>query len=243
MKNKLTAAIILTALLALSACGNNSPAQTAAAQTTAAAETTAAQAANDTAANTGADSGSSNTGKTAEAMIPGRLYQLNLKDGEKPVIKGVTLDGGSAGAYRNSDDPSDWINGRPLSDKDIRCIFETQEWISIIIDSDKTAGLSAYIIEHRDDPADYVDSFIAALSDNVPKTDLIKPDDPDDVWGYWGEMYMSSDDWKAGDYDLVFTDGLKPVARVLLKIYNDTELSGKSDDELNSIMKGLNTAG
>ncbi len=241
MKKKLALAITLTMLLTLSACGKkeSAPAQTAAASP----ETTAAQAANDTAANTGANSGSSGTDTAAEAMIPGRLYQLNLKDGEKPVIKGVTLDGGSAGAYRNSDDPDDWINGRPLSDKDIRCIFETQEWISVIIDSDKTAGLSAYIIEHRDDPADYVDSFIAALSDNVPKTDLIKPDDPDDVWGYWGEMYMSSDDWKAGDYDLVFTDGLKPVARVLLKIYNDTELSGKSDDELNSIMKGLNTAG
>lgn len=231
MKNKLTAAIILTALLALSACGNNSPAQTAAAQT-------AAQSADNSAGandSTGSDSGKTDNSAVKEAVVPGKLYQLNVEEGKKPVIKGVSFSGNRSGTEPESSSDVR-INGLPTSDTDIRSIFEKNEWISIVVDSDKSTGLSLYIAPHHDDQADYTDSFFAALDDDIPMIDLHKPE-PDDETICWGEIFLPDDNNEAGYYDLVFTDGLKPVASVTVRMYNEGELEEKSNKELAELMK------
>ncbi|MCR4779471.1 MAG: hypothetical protein K5876_00095 [Ruminiclostridium sp.] len=228
MKRLSCTTLILAMLLALSACGKKPEAPTAA---TAAQDTTAAAtAAPDNAgagSNGGADAGSSKEAKAP--VIPGVLYALNLKDGEKPVVRGVTLYGNVAGSTEEESS----VNDKPLSDSDIRFIFELNEWISVTPDTDKTSGLWVYIVPHREDPEDFTESFISALADETPKVGLEKPEE-DGL--SWGDLYVHPDYWSAGDYDLVFADGLKPVARVYLKLYSENELTVKSDSELEKMM-------
>lgn len=169
-----------------------------------------------------------------ESAIPGILYQLNVKENEEPVIKAVSLVGNRTGSARGYEDAS--INDKKPSVNDIRYIFELNEWISVILSTEKKSGLTAYIVEHQKDPQTYVDSFIASLDDSVPRTELVKPED-DNEYVYWGEFYVSPDDHAPGYYDLVFADGIKPVAKITLKLFKADELSDKSDGELEKIMK------
>ncbi|MBP5606625.1 MAG: hypothetical protein J6X60_13965 [Ruminiclostridium sp.] len=228
MRYKTAAAVLLTAMLVLSACGNNNN-SSAAAQTTA--QIT------DSSANDGSGSGSAGSGDKAvkEAIVPGRLYQLNPEDGKEPVIKGVSLSGNRSGFIPEKE--SDLrVNDLPVSDRDIRSIFEKNEWISVVVDSGKSEGLSLYISPHHDDPADYTDSFFAALDEDIPMVGLKKPV-PEDETVYWGDIYLPADGNEAGYYDLVFTDGLKPVASVMVRMYNEDELGEKSNEELAALMK------
>lgn len=227
MKRLSCTTLILAMLLALSACGKKpeTPATATSAQNTAAAVTAAPDDAG------AGNSGGADAGSTKEAkapVIPGVLYALNLKDGEKPVVRGVRLSGNLAGTGEENS-----VNQKPISDSDIRFIFELNEWISVIPDTDKTSGLWVYIVPHREDPEDFTESFISALSDDTPKVGLEKPEEDGQLWG---ELYVHPDYWSAGDYDLVFADGLKPVARVYLKLYSENELTVKSDSELEKMM-------
>ena len=104
------------------------------------------------------------------------------------------------------------------------------------LETEKTSGLTAYVVEHSEDPQTYVDGFFAAVDDSVPRVELVKPED-DEGWGYWGELYVHPDDHAPGFYDLVFVDGIKPIAKITLKLYNEFELMEKSDSELNDIMQ------
>ena len=160
------------------------------------------------------------------------LQQLNLKDGESPVIRGVALDGNRAG---RSIDAGGHINGREISDHHIRNIFELNEWISFRLDTDQKSGLSATIFPHQDDPASITESFLDQLPDSSPCLELNPPGSVDSH--SWGGTYLDVEDWKPGDYDLVFLSGPKPVARIQLKFYAEDELSTLSDDQLEKMMQ------
>ena len=223
MKKLLTLIVVSTVILSLSACGkkeDNSGSSVVQQTTT----TTAKQE---------TQIEDAPVSSASEPITPGVLYQLNQKEDEEPVIRAVCLDGGSAGTYRSDDDS---INGKDPSDNGIRFIFELNEWISVLPVTDKVEGITVYLVEHRDDPQTYVDSFFAELSDEVPKAVLVKPTD-DDGYGYWGELFASYEEYQPGYYDLVFTDGLKPTAKITLKLYTMEELQGKTDKELNQIME------
>ena len=71
------------------------------------------------------------------------------------------------------------------------------------------------------------------MLDDAPMVELDKH--YDDAWGYWGEMYLS-EEYPTGYYDLVFANGLKPVAKVTLKFFGSDELTPKSNDELWKMM-------
>lgn len=185
--------------------------------------------------------GAAKTDTPADAedyLIPGVLYQLrDLADGEEPVIRGIALAGGSIGSAR--DNPTDaLVNIRPVGTDDIRFVFEQNEWITVYVDSDKTEGLSAYIVPHEKKADGIIDSFIANLDDSVARCDLIKPEDYDEysLWG-WGELYAFNEVYPSGYYDLVFTDGMTPVARVMLKIVDMESLKDYGDKELNALME------
>ena len=230
MKKLFTLIVASAVILSLSACGkkeDNSGSPVVQQTTTTTAAATTQQQANDT--TTAAQSADDGSG-----TIPGVLYQLNQKEDEEPVIRAVCLDGGSAGTYRSGE--GDSVNGKEPSENDIRCIFELNEWISILPDTDKAEGLTAYIVEHQDDPQTYVESFFAGLSDDVPKVELVKPDD-ESGYGYWGELFVFNEEHQPGYYDLVFTEGYKPIAKITLKLYAMEELQGKTDKELNEIME------
>ncbi len=208
-------------LLAFAACGNNKTAESDAASSTEQEATTAPETAAEAPAETAAEKEST----VAAAAVPGTLYPLNLQEGEEPVITALQLAGNRAGT-------AEGINSKEPSTEKIRSVFELNEWIEIY---PETAGtnLSAFVVAHSDDPASYTDAFIAALSDETPKAELVKPEE---AGGCWGSLYVNPDDWKAGDYDLVFVSGVKPVAYVMIRLYNEGELGEKTDAELEALM-------
>ena len=215
-KKLLCLSAALAVLTALTACGG---------------KTDSSSSPSSNAASSQADAGGSEGAPTA-SVIPGKLYPLNAADGGQPVIRGISLDGNHAGTYKVT---AESVNGKAPSDSEIRCVFEMNEWVSMIPDTDKTDGLTAYILAHQTDPAAYTDSFFAALTGDVPTVSLQKPEDTEG-YGYWGELYLNPDSWKAGAYDLVITDGGKPVACVMLNFYDEGALAEKSDAELNQMM-------
>ena len=226
MKKKLLClSAALAMLLALPACGKKENASSGASS----AASPSSQAGNGE---------SSSEGTQTALVIPGKLYALNPEDGEQPVIRGISLDGNQAGTYKET---TVSVNGKTPSDSEIRFVFELNEWISIIPDTDKTDGLTAYIVAHHDDPAAYTDMAFSELKGGVPVVSLKKPED-EGGYGYWGELYLNPDLWKAGAYDLVITDIGKPVACVMLKIYDEGALAEKSDLELNQMMTDARAA-
>ena len=55
----------------------------------------------------------------------------------------------------------------------------------------------------------------------------------------YAPFYLNPEDQNPGYYDLVFTYNGKAIATLLTRFYAADELQGKSDSELNQIMKGL----
>ena len=215
-------------IFSLAACSKNSTSSDAssssqsseASEQTTAAETTAAEAA------------ATGTTGNAEAAVPGVLYQLNAEENKEPVIKAAALDGNRIG---NSEEGG--VNGKALSADDIRSVFELNEWIYIRLVPAQKTGLKAYIVPHEDDEQTFIDSFAAKLNDDVPTVELNAPAAEDGADASWGDLYVNPESWQPGYYDLVFTSGEKPVARILIKLYAEGELEGKSDAELNAMMK------
>ena len=211
MKKVLLCSLALSLLLSLAACGKGTDSSAGTAAGTTASEATAASAEAD------AENGND--------IVTASTVEDSTFEADENIVPGVCLEGASSGAE---------FNGKPTSASDIRFIFENTEWIWIGLDTAEDSGLSAFIVKHQDDPATYTESFFANIDENVPKTELVKPDEENNTT--WGELNMFNSEWGAGYYDLVFTNDLKPVAKVTLKIYNDTELQSKSDSELAAIV-------
>lgn len=222
LKRLLSAALAAVAVMAFAGCGKteSSSSKAESSQT----ETQAQTAAKSTAAST-ADEASA-TEQAAEKHIPGKLYALNQKEGEAPVITALKLCGNRSGS-------EDGVNGWEASADKIRCVFEQNEWIELYPQTELTGTLAAYLVPHSDDTASYVDSFIAALSDDVPKTKLTKPEEEN---GAWGSFYAQPELNAAGWYDVIITSDVKPVAMVTVKICAEGELENKDDAALEQLM-------
>ncbi len=229
MKKLTTIVLALLLILSMTACGkNDTPDSTAApAGSSTAADKTEPAATDKPGAET-----TKAAGEAGWAMIPGTLNYVNLKEGEAPVLKGLRLCGNQLGE-------ADGFNGRPVSTEDIRCIFLLNEWVELYPESEDD-HLVLLIMNHLEDQTAYetltfsdgvtiVGGYVAALS-------LEKPENNGDPWG---SFYLNPDENKAGYYDLVFIAGTKPVATLLTRFYNEDELEGKSDAELEQIQKGL----
>lgn len=222
MKKVLCALLVLAMVISLAACGKKNDTSEKKDDDT----SSQAQSVEITAEPAESETQADATQAQVEPMVPGTLYQLNEEEGKDPVILGVGLDGNRSGEAGG-------INGRAPSFDNIRSVFELNEWISIRLDTDKTSGIKAYVIPHQDDPATLTDSFIAALDDKTPFVELNAPEGDVDSWG---ELSVNPEDWQPGSYDLVLTDGMKPVARVLIELYKENDLESKSDAELQKLM-------
>ena len=159
-----------------------------------------------------------------KGFVPGVLYQLNISDGQEPVVKAVALGGNQAGSSINEKDPS--IDN-------IRFVFELNEWVSVRVDSEVKDNLMVFAVPHNSDPSVYDDHFFEAIPDNWTFVGLNDPEDPSSSWG---DFFLSPDFSKAGFYDLVFTDGISPVAMVLVRFYDEGTIRDISDSELEKFM-------
>lgn len=171
-------------------------------------------------------------GQTEKAMVPGTLNPINLKEGEKPALKGLRLAGNRAGSSEEGG-----FNDKPVAAEGIRCIFELDEWVEIYPELEKTGSVSLWVFTHREDQSSYEKlTFSDALQGLATFVDLNKPESKEDSWG---SFYLNPSDVKEGYYDLVFTVDGKAAASVLTRFYKPDELSDKSDAELEKMQKGL----
>lgn len=159
-----------------------------------------------------------------KGIIPGVLYQLNISDGQEPVVKAVALAGNRAGSE---------VNKREPSIENIRFVFEINEWVEVMVSSEVKDNLMVFAVPHNADPVIYDDKYFQAIPDNMQFVGLNAPEDPSESWG---SFYLNPDFNKAGFYDLVFTDGISPVAMVLVRFYDDGFISDISDEELEKFM-------
>ena len=99
--------------------------------------------------------------------------------------------------------------------------------------------MAAYLVPHSDDAAAYTDTFVAALNDDTPKTELTKPEEQGAAWG---SFYAHPETNAPGYYDLIITSGMKPVAMVMVRIYPEGGLSDYDDAKLEQLMNSESSA-
>ena len=241
MKKVLAIILALSLTAALAACGKqdeSSDKSDAATTTTAANQqessgedqtTTTTTAATDPTQDSKVSDESSDVGEVLGPLKPGKLFVFPLEEGEEQVLRNVRLAGNCAGtADFNAIDPTERV----------RCIFELEEWIEIYPDTDAESGLKCWAFRHKDDLAFYLDNTLSEETEGFAQVlDLNK--NPDDETGCWGSFYLFSEECEAGLYDLVFTYNGKPVGALITKFYNHNELTIKSDEELEELMKGI----
>ena len=162
-----------------------------------------------------------------KGMIPGVLYQLNLEEGQEPIVRGISLSGNGAGG--------DKINNREPSVDNIRFVFSINEWIYVVLDTDKTEDLFGFIVAHGNDPVVYNESaFIESLYDSdKPSYSPFWVNENGAV--AWDTYVYSTND--PGFFDLVICYEEKPVAMVVLRIYPDQALNDFSDEQLEAFMQ------
>jgi hypothetical protein len=161
-------------------------------------------------------------------MVPGKLYQLNLEEGEDPIIRGIHLAGNIAGS-------TEW-NQKDPGTEGIRCIFELNEWVEIYPDTDAADDLKVWVLKHGENGNSYED---VKFSDEMPGFAAELSLEYSDEESPWGSFYLNPEDAETGYYDLVFTRGGKAAAMVLTHFYEEGGLREKSDSDLDKIMNGL----
>ena len=177
--------------------------------------------------------GETSGSKTAEpAKLSGKVNLIELDDRDPSILRGVRIVGNSVGT-------SEDINGKKSSLTDVRCIFTMNEWVEFYPDTDAEYYLRVWVIKHRDDQEYY---NTCKFSDLVPNfatyCDLHYPVDEENPDEYqWGSFCLNPDDCEPGYYDFVFTYEGKAIAVLQTRFYKDGEISGKSDAELEKLMK------
>ena len=209
LKRILSAALAAAAILAFAGCGKSS-------DSSAKAESSQTETQQQTTEQTTtAKSATTNASadKTAEKPVPGKLYALNQDEGDAPAISALKLNGNQVGTEEG-------VNGWKASADKIRFVFEQSEWIELYPQTELT-------------------TFVAALNDDVPKTELTKPEEQGAAWG---SFYAHPETNAPGYYDLIITSGMKPVAMVMVRIYPEGGLSDYDDAKLEQLMNSESSA-
>lgn len=83
----------------------------------------------------------------ADAVL-GKLYFVNLKEGEQPVMTGLSLFGNRCG--------SEDFNHKPCAAEGIRSVFELDEWIEFHPQASAKTGIKVMVFKHNADQGFYL---------------------------------------------------------------------------------------
>lgn len=170
-----------------------------------------------------------NTAQAQETMVLGKLNYVNLKEGEQPIMTGLTLAGNRCG--------SEAFNAKPYATEGIRSVFELDEWIEFHPDTKAVTGIKVMVFQHKADQGFYLKN---ALNDETAgycqSCELNKDPDAEEP-ASWGSFYLHPDEFNPGYYDFVFIYKNKVFATMLTKFYRPDELLDKTDSELEKLMK------
>ena len=162
-----------------------------------------------------------------DTMVLGKLYFVNLEEGEEPVMTALSLFGNCCG--------SESFNHKPYATEGIRSVFELDEWIEFHPLSNVGAGIKVMVFRHIAEQGLYLGK---PLDDETPgyiqECELNR--DPDEETNHWGSFYLHPQEVEPGLYDFVFIYGDKVFATMLTRFYKPEELQGKQDSELEQLM-------
>ena len=164
-----------------------------------------------------------------DSTILGKLYFVNVKEGEQPVMKGLSLFGDRCG--------TEAFNNKPYAAEGIRSVFELNEWIEFHPETNVVTGIKVMVFKHNVDRSSYLKK---ALNDETPgyiqEQDLNKDPDAEETQ-HWGSFYLHPEEVAPGYYDFVFIYNNKVFAIMPTRFYKVEEISEKPDSELEQLMK------
>ena len=164
-----------------------------------------------------------------DSMELGKLYLMNLKDGEQPIMTGLTLFGNRCG--------SNDFNNKPYAAEGIRSVFELDEWIEFHPQTNAETGIKVMVFKHKADQGFYPKN---TLNDETPgyilECELNKDPDAEEN-SHWGSFYLHPEEVEPGYYDFVFIYNNKVFATMLTRFYKPNELLEKKDSDLEKLMK------
>ena len=179
-------------------------------------------------ANATATNSPSNT-QVQDTMVLGKLYFVNLKEGEQPIMTGLSLSGNRYG--------SNDFNSKPYATEGIRSVFELDEWIEFHPQAKAQTGIKVMVFKHKADQSFYLNNALnSETPDYIQECDLNKDPEAEES-NHWGSFYMHPEEVEPGYYDFVFIYNNKVFATMLTKFYKPDELLEKSDSELEKLMK------
>ena len=169
-----------------------------------------------------------NTSQIQETMVLGKLYFVNVKEGEKPIMTALSLFGNRCG--------SESFNHKPYAAEGIRSVFELDEWIEFYPQASAVSGIKVMVFKHQEDQGFYLKS---SLNDKTPgyiqELDLNKDSEGDET-SLWGSFYLHPEEVEPGYYDFVFIYKNKVFATMLTHFFKPNEIYEKSDSELEKLM-------
>jgi len=169
-----------------------------------------------------------NTSQIQETMVLGKLYFVNVKEGEKPIMTALSLFGNRCG--------SESFNHKPYAAEGIRSVFELDEWIEFYPQASAGSGIKVMVFKHQEDQGLYLKS---SLNDKTPgyiqELDLNKDPEGDET-SLWGSFYLHPEEVEPGYYDFVFIYKNKVFATMLTHFFKPNEIYEKSDSELEKLM-------
>ena len=169
-----------------------------------------------------------NNSQIQETMVLGKLYFVNVKEGEKPIMTALSLFGNRCG--------SESFNHKPYAAEGIRSVFELDEWIEFYPQASAGSGIKVMVFKHQEDQGFYLKS---SLNDKTPgyiqELDLNKDPEGDET-SLWGSFYLHPEEVEPGYYDFVFIYKNKVFATMLTHFFKPNEIYEKSDSELEKLM-------
>lgn len=170
-----------------------------------------------------------NDEQVQDSTVLGKLYFVNLKEGEKPVMTGLSLNGNRC--------VSKAFNNKPFAAEGIRSVFELDEWIEFHPKASVGGGIKVMVFKHKADQSLYLKK---PLNDKTPgyiqEHDLNKDPEAEETQ-HWGSFYLHPEEVNPGYYDFVFLYKGKVFAIMPTNFYKLDEICGKSDSELEQLMK------
>lgn len=164
-----------------------------------------------------------------ESTELGKLYFMNIKEGEQPVMTGLSLFGNRCG--------SEDFNHKPAAAEGIRSVFELDEWIEFHPEANAKTGIKVMVFKHKADQSFYLKNALnSETPDYIQECDLNKDPEAEES-DHWGSFYMHPEETVPGFYDFVFIYNNKVFAVMLTKFYKTEEIYEKSDSELEKLMK------
>ena len=166
--------------------------------------------------------------QSQDTMALGKLYFVNLEEGEQPVMTALSLFGDRCG--------TEAFNIKPYASEGIRSVFELNEWIEFHPQASVGSGIKVMVFKHKADQGFYLEK---TLNDETPgyvlEYGLSKDPDAEETH-HWGSFYLHPEETDPGYYDFVFVYNDKVFATMLTLFFREDEISDKSDSELERLM-------